>query len=90
MSPTVHCRCRKLTIGDNHAATAAGIETFQSAATIRYSTIANNEASQFGGGVMVVAGSLLLDGSIVAKNTGTLALDIARGVQSDVTHSRMI
>ncbi len=67
----------QVTIGDNRAATAAGLETFQSAATVRYSTIANNEASQFGGGVMVVAGSLLLDGSIVAKNTGTLAPDIA-------------
>jgi hypothetical protein len=45
--------------------------------TIRHTTMAQNSAGTFGGGIFVASGQLNLDHSIVASNTADLGLDMA-------------
>jgi predicted outer membrane repeat protein len=76
----------QVTIAQNSAAIAAGIELIRTfSATIGYSTIANNNSIQFGGGVTLGGAGLTLDNSIVAKNAGIFGSDIATLFSSTVT-----
>jgi CSLREA domain-containing protein len=58
------------TISGNNAAVGGGIFV-QAPTEIRHSTLTRNVATGVGGGVFVAAGSLALDHSIVAGNSGT-------------------
>ena len=58
------------TISGNSASAGGGLLT-DGSSTIRHSTIAFNTTTGVGKGIFVNGGSLLLDHSIVARNTGT-------------------